>query len=69
MRFWPIMVGDRVVVMEGREKGKIGMVKGTDKEREELTVEGLNKVCCWSLLLPREAMGFGVLAAQYCYNI
>ncbi|MCJ1368133.1 hypothetical protein MMC16_007274 [Acarospora aff. strigata] len=44
MRFWPIMVGDRVVVMEGREKGKIGMVKGTDKEREELTVEGLNKV-------------------------
>jgi len=44
MKVWPIAVGDRVVLMEGRDKGKIGTVRSTDKARNELTVEGLNKV-------------------------
>ncbi|KAI9866910.1 MAG: hypothetical protein M1830_005879, partial [Pleopsidium flavum] len=41
---WPVAEGDRVVLMEGRDKGKIGVVKTTKKETEELTVEGLNMV-------------------------
>ena len=44
MKFWPIVAGDRVVIMDGRDKGKIGTVRSTDKVRSELTVEGLNKV-------------------------
>lgn len=41
---WPIREGDRVVLLEGRDKGKIGTVKTCDKEREEAIVDGLNKV-------------------------
>jgi large subunit ribosomal protein L24 len=44
MKFFPIAAGDRVVIMEGRDKGKIGRVRSTDKVRNELTVDGLNKV-------------------------
>lgn len=43
-RFWPIVAGDRVVIVEGRDKGNIGRVRSTDQVRNELTVEGLNKV-------------------------
>lgn len=41
---WPIAAGDRVVLVEGRDKGKIGVVESIRKETNELTVKGLNIV-------------------------
>ena len=46
-----IVEGDRVVVVEGREKGKIGKVKKVDKDSEDVTVEGLNLVSFESFAL------------------
>ncbi|KAI9848182.1 MAG: hypothetical protein M1837_000856 [Sclerophora amabilis] len=43
-RFWNIVEGDRVVLLEGRDKGKIGEVKSVSKEKEEVLVRGLNMV-------------------------
>ena len=43
-RFWNIVPGDRVVLLEGRDKGKIGEVKRLDGKTEEVVVEGLNMV-------------------------
>lgn len=37
-------VGDRVCVIEGREKGKIGEVQEVDRKTETVTVQGLNVV-------------------------
>lgn len=42
---WAITAGDRVVLLDGRDKGKIGKVLACDRGRGELTVEGLNLVC------------------------
>jgi large subunit ribosomal protein L24 len=43
------VVGDRVVLLEGKDKGKIGIINNIDVPRGECTVEGLNMV----RLLPR----------------
>jgi ribosomal protein L24 len=40
-----IVKGDRVVLLEGRDKGKIGKITNVDTKRVECTVEGLNMVC------------------------
>jgi large subunit ribosomal protein L24 len=40
-----IVVDDRVVITEGRDKGKIGVVTEMDFSRGECKVEGLNMVC------------------------
>ncbi|KAM3072439.1 hypothetical protein ACMFMG_009240 [Clarireedia jacksonii] len=45
-RFLNIREGDRVVILEGRDKGKIGSVLQVDKKRAEVTVEDMNMVCC-----------------------
>ncbi|CZT45161.1 related to ribosomal protein YmL40, mitochondrial [Rhynchosporium secalis] len=47
LKFWggkhlTIVKNDRVVILEGRDKGKIGVVKTIDKLRAECTVIGLN---------------------------
>ncbi|KAH6674492.1 hypothetical protein B0J14DRAFT_617202 [Halenospora varia] len=42
--FLNIVEGDRVVLLEGRDKGKIGKIRSVDKRRAECTVEGLNRV-------------------------
>ena len=42
---WPIVKGDRVVIIRGLHKNKIGEVSGLHKEYNMVTVEGLNKVC------------------------
>jgi large subunit ribosomal protein L24 len=47
-----IVTGDRVVLLEGRDKGKIGKITATDTKRAECTVEGLNLVRFSSLLYP-----------------
>ena len=39
-----IVKGDRVVLLEGRDKGKIGKITNMDVARGECTVEGLNMV-------------------------
>lgn len=39
-----IVVNDRVVLLEGRDKGRIGKVVSIDRARQEITVEGLNMV-------------------------
>ncbi|PQE26793.1 kow domain-containing domain-containing protein [Rutstroemia sp. NJR-2017a BVV2] len=41
-KFLNIREGDRVVILEGRDKGKIGPVISIDKKRAEVTVEGMN---------------------------
>ena len=43
-RYANIVVGDRVVLLEGRDKGKIGKISARDPGRQEVTVEGLNLV-------------------------
>ncbi|KAI9806191.1 MAG: hypothetical protein M1825_006306 [Sarcosagium campestre] len=44
IRFWPIVPDDRVVLLDGRDKGKIGVVKTTNSKTNGLTVSGLNMV-------------------------
>ncbi len=44
-RYPTIVAGDRVVILQGRDKGKIGKVAALDAARQEVTVEGLNMVC------------------------
>jgi large subunit ribosomal protein L24 len=39
-----LVKGDRVVLLEGRDKGKIGKITATDTWRAECTVQGLNMV-------------------------
>lgn len=43
-----IVKGDRVVLLEGKDKGKIGLITEVDVSRAEFTVEGLNMVCSLS---------------------
>lgn len=40
-----ITEGDRVVVISGPDKGKIGKVNKVDKQRAEVECDGLNMVC------------------------
>jgi len=42
--FLNLRAGDRVVLLEGRDKGKIGTVKDISIKAAEVTVEGLNMV-------------------------
>lgn len=44
-RYANIVPGDRVVVLEGADKGRIGKVQSFDKDKQQITVEGLNMVC------------------------
>lgn len=43
-KFLNIVAEDRVVVLEGRDKGKIGKIANVDRLRGEVTVRGLNMV-------------------------
>ena len=44
-RYLNIVKGDRVVLLEGRDKGKIGKIVDVDASRGMCKVEGLNMVC------------------------
>lgn len=44
-RYLNLRAGDRVVILEGRDKGKIGEVKEVSGAKGEVTVKGLNMVC------------------------
>ncbi|KAI9829066.1 MAG: hypothetical protein M1832_000089 [Thelocarpon impressellum] len=43
-RFWNLVPGDRVVILEGRDKGRIGKIKKLEAKSEEVIVDGLNLV-------------------------
>ena len=43
-KFLNIQVGDRVVILEGRDKGKIGKIKEINPKAADCMVEGLNMV-------------------------
>lgn len=45
-KYWTIVEQDRVVILMGRDKGKIGVVTDTDRDAETVTVRGFNLVCC-----------------------
>jgi len=47
-----IAKGDRVVMLEGREKGRIGEISNIDLERCQVTLKGMNMVCFHYLFLP-----------------
>lgn len=49
-RYANIVAGDRVVLLEGRDKGKISKIASVDGPRQECTVEGLNLVCAHPIL-------------------
>jgi large subunit ribosomal protein L24 len=40
----PIVPRDRVVITEGRDRGRIGTVLNVDRKKQECTVQGLNQV-------------------------
>lgn len=49
--------GDRVVLLEGPDKGKIGKISDVQKDKMEVIVEGLNKVCTTSTILLKRNSG------------
>ncbi|KAL7269593.1 hypothetical protein RUND412_007731 [Rhizina undulata] len=44
IRFWNVVVGDRVVVLKGPDRHRIGRVKSCDRESNTVVVEGVNMV-------------------------
>ena len=44
-KYFPIIKGDRVVVLKGKGKGKIGIVRGIIPRTHQCIVEGVNMVC------------------------
>jgi large subunit ribosomal protein L24 len=50
-KFFNFAVGDRVVVVNGREKGKIGKVTAVDQQRQTVGLKDVNMVRAFSLLL------------------
>ena len=51
-RFLNIVKGDRVVLLEGKDKGKIGKISEVDLDRLACKVEGLNMVSSVPRILP-----------------
>jgi large subunit ribosomal protein L24 len=51
-----IVVNDRVAIMEGRDKGKIGTIVEMDFSRGECKIEGLNMVCLHHQIWEQELM-------------
>ena len=49
-RYLNIRKGDRVVILEGHDKGKIGILSNIDVRKAKVTVEGLNRVSNLSTL-------------------
>lgn len=44
IKYWNIAVGDRVVILVGQDRHKIGVVKSLDKPRNAVLVENMNMV-------------------------
>lgn len=41
---WPIVEGDRVTIIKGPDKGKIGVIQSLNKDTETIVIDGLNMV-------------------------
>jgi large subunit ribosomal protein L24 len=52
---WPIVKDDRVVIVQGREKNKVGIVREIFKDSNEIIVKDLNKVL-WRAPSPHAAV-------------
>lgn len=48
MKKFKVKKNDRVYVLAGKEKGKIGVIKQVLVDAERVIVEGLNKVVCFN---------------------
>ena len=44
VKYWNLAKGDRVALLAGPDKGKIGIISIMDKEKQTVTVKGLNMV-------------------------
>ena len=44
IKYWNLAKGDRVVLLTGPDKGKIGIIQSTDKTKESVIVKGKNAV-------------------------
>lgn len=44
VRYWNLAKGDRVAILTGPDKGKIGSIVAIDKEKQNVAVKGLNMV-------------------------
>jgi len=51
IKYWNIVEKDRVVVLKGPDRHKIGVVKSLDKENNTVLVEGMNMVVLSSFVL------------------
>ena len=61
VKYWNLAKGDRIAILSGPDKGKIGSITVIDKEKQNVTVKGLNMVrslnwhsylCCRKVNLP-----------------
>ncbi|KAI9688489.1 MAG: hypothetical protein M1822_001438 [Bathelium mastoideum] len=44
LKHWLVREGDRVVIIKGRDQGKIGDVSAIDEEKETVQIRGLNRI-------------------------
>jgi len=52
IKFWNIVPGDRVVILTGKDRNKVGVVQSLNKEHNSLVIKGLNMVKIILLDLP-----------------
>lgn len=45
-KYCNFVAGDRVCIVEGSERGRIGEIKEVDRKSESVTLSGLKTVCC-----------------------
>ena len=46
-KWWPVDVGDRVVITKGRDRGKIGAVTDIQRDRGAVVVRDTNRIDIW----------------------
>ena len=44
-KYFPIVKDDRVVILQGKDKGKVGVVQDVISRTHEFIIKGLNMVC------------------------
>lgn len=47
IKWWPVDVGDRVVMTKGRDRGKIGVVTEIQKDKGAVVVKDMNPIDIW----------------------
>lgn len=62
MKHTPFAAGDRVCVLQGRDKGKIGRIMNLDVESQSVVVDGVNVVSFADGPLNSSGMGFVLIS-------